>query len=262
MRMCGGGTGVIDSSVRTTSAGDSGSKSPGELIGQLRRRLRKPGVDWRMVLLEAVGEWPLASEEFGDDTLVYLVGGEAFNWQLLAHRLMVGAGVPAPSDEWNAWMDNPEPFAGLEEQQFMRLLGVDKFRAHLSYFYGVTVEQALIVAVEEEITKGRVANGREPTDRAREEAYRRLYSDEQDALWDAFREDNDVPPARPGYRHRDEHTLSDSDAFTYWLFKRRLKNSVPARVASDTRKGLAQLERMRQAHERRRRMMRGLEDVL
>jgi hypothetical protein len=39
--------------------------------------------------------------------------------------------------------------------------------------------------------------------------------------------------------------LSDLHEFTYWLFKHRVNNSDPARVASDTRKGLAMLSRLR-----------------
>ena len=46
-------------------------------------------------------------------------------------------------------------------------------------------------------------------------------------------------------------TLIESDAFTYWLFKRRFKLSEPARLASDTRKALEQLAGMRVAHRRR-----------
>ena len=39
-------------------------------------------------------------------------------------------------------------------------------------------------------------------------------------------------------------TYADWKAFTYWLFKFRLKRQDKARVASDTRKGLAQLTLM------------------
>ena len=77
-------------------------------------------------------------------------------------------------------------------------------------------------------------------------------------LWSEFRDEQKVRPARRGSAHRDEHTLADEDAFVYWLFKRRMDKSDPAKVASDTRKGLAQLERMRQSQERRLRMLRGL----
>jgi hypothetical protein len=38
--------------------------------------------------------------------------------------------------------------------------------------------------------------------------------------------------------------LTEHKELTYWLFKYRVRNSDKARVASDTRKGLAQLQRM------------------
>ncbi|HJP28541.1 MAG TPA: hypothetical protein QF694_07000, partial [Dehalococcoidia bacterium] len=58
-----------------------------------------------------------------------------------------------------------------------------------------------------------------------------------------------------GWRHRDEHSLGSEDAFIYWLFKLRMERSDPAKIASDTRKGLAQLERMRQNDVRRRNLV-------
>jgi hypothetical protein len=41
--------------------------------------------------------------------------------------------------------------------------------------------------------------------------------------------------------------LRESKEFTYWLFKYRVKHSEPARMASDTKKGLDQLQKMRAA---------------
>jgi hypothetical protein len=45
--------------------------------------------------------------------------------------------------------------------------------------------------------------------------------------------------------------LADYREFLYWLFKYRVKNSEPARVASDTRKALAQLSAIEAAARRR-----------
>ena len=240
-----------------SSAPDRRHRPPEELLAELHRALGRAGCDWRRVVLETIGEWPLANEEVGGQQCVYLLAGEAFDWRLLAERLIEGAEFAPPIDAWQDWITSPDLFAGHGEAEFRRLLGVDKYRGMLSYFYGVTVEQALLAAAEEEITKRRVASGREPTESSREEAYERLYGGRHEPLWNEFREEQSVEPARPGRRHRDEHSLADSDAFTYWLFKRRMDRSDPARVASDTRKGLAQLERMRVGHERRLRLIGG-----
>ena len=43
----------------------------------------------------------------------------------------------------------------------------------------------------------------------------------------------------------------DLRAFIYWLFKYRVNQSDPARVASDTRKALAQVSQLQEAARRR-----------
>ena len=61
-----------------------------------------------------------------------------------------------------------------------------------------------------------------------------------------------MPPSSDTTHWREEkslpfdHTidLTEHKEFTYWLFRYRVKNSDKARVASDTRKGLVQLQRM------------------
>jgi len=117
------------------------------------------------------------------------------------------------------------------------------------------VEQSLLVAVEEEVTHQRVGSGRQLSDGSLERAYALLYGDEREHLWEVFRLEAGVHAAREGWRHRDEHSLGSEDSFTYWLFKLRMERSDPAKIASDTRKGLAKLERMRQNDIRRRTML-------
>ena len=218
---------------------------------KLRADLVSDEDSWKSSVLKGIANWPLATEELRGETLDYLIGGEAFDWRLLAQRLLQDCAQLVADDLWLEWITEPTMFGGFEEPDFMRVLGVDKFRAHLSYFYGVTVEQSLIAAVEEEITHRRVASGRQATDVSLEQAYQMLYGNERDHLWEVFKLEVGANPARPGWRHKDEHTLRYEDAFTYWLFKLRMERSDPAKIASDTRKGLAKLERMRQNNDRR-----------
>ncbi|MDG0866218.1 hypothetical protein [Candidatus Lucifugimonas marina] len=213
------------------------------------------GERWKLTILETIAKWPLASEKHAGEVLVYLIGGEAFDWRLLAQRLLEECGSSIEEDKWREWLSDPVLFAGFEEPEFMRAVGVDKGRAHLSYFYGVTVEQALIGAVEEEVTHRRVAAGRQLSDQSLETAYETLYGNTRDQLWEVFKLEVGITAPRDGWRHRDEHTLGSEDAFTYWLFKLRMERSDPAKIASDTRKGLAKLERMRQNDVRRKNMI-------
>jgi hypothetical protein len=52
-------------------------------------------------------------------------------------------------------------------------------------------------------------------------------------------------------------SLTEMREFVYWLFKYRVGHSEPARVASDTRKALAQLSAIEDAARRRRRQASG-----
>jgi hypothetical protein len=225
-------------------------------ISRLKSDIDNSSGDWKIAVLETIAKWPYASEELAGEHLDYLIGGEAFDWRLLAQRLLAECDSKIADEVWREWLNDPVLFAGFEEPEFMRAVGVDKFRAHLSFFYGVTVEQSLLAAVEEEITHRRVAGGRQLSDNSIEIAYETLYGNTRDQLWEVFKLEVGTKAAREGWRHRDEHSLGAEDAFTYWLFKLRMERSDPAKVASDTRKGLSKLERMRQNDVRRKNMVR------
>ena len=53
-------------------------------------------------------------------------------------------------------------------------------------------------------------------------------------------------PAEPGATTPRELSLVAWQEFTYWLFKRRIRKWHPARVASDTRRGLERLRELRE----------------
>jgi hypothetical protein len=245
----------VVSSEHKTAETASLKKEASEMISRLKTKIDSTGDEWKLSILETIAEWPLASEDIAGEHLDYLIGGEAFDWRLLAKRLLGECGSEIDDEIWHEWLAAPVLFAGFEEPEFMRAVGVDKFRAHLSYFYGVTVEQSLLTAVEEEVTHRRVAAGRQLSDNSIEIAYEMLYGNTRDQLWEVFKIEASIDTAREGWRHKDEHSLASEDAFTYWLFKLRMERSDPAKIASDTRKGLAKLERMRQNNVRRQKLI-------
>ena len=231
---------------------------PEDLLARLRERVADPSADWRRAVVEAMARWPLARESVGERRFVYLIGGEAFNWRALADRLIEACCEEAPEAEREEMLTGSGLPANMGEDEWMRTLGVEKYRAHLNYVYGVTVEQALQVAVQEEICKRNVGNGYMPGETECERAYERLYGSGLTELWAEFREE--VPGSPHSGSGADEHALADGpvsgcvadgDEFAYWLFKRRVAKADPARVASDTRKGLLQLEKIRRSHARR-----------
>ncbi len=234
-----------------------------ELLERLSARARDPSVDWREALVETIAQWPLAEESVGRRRYVYLVGGEAFDWRSLAERLMDACSGAAPVEEQEELLTGFGLPADMSDDEWKRVLGVDKYRAHLNYVYGVTVEQALQVAVQEEICKRHLGNGYQPTEAHCVQAYSRLYGKPLEELWAEFQDE--APGSLRSGAGADVNALADGpvspcaadgDAFTYWLFKRRVARADPARVASDTRKGLRQLESMRRSHERRLKLLR------
>jgi hypothetical protein len=81
---------------------------------------------------------------------------------------------------------------------------------------------------------------------AEDPVFERIYGATRLDLLREFREERGAIMA-------DHIALSEWREFMYWLFKYRVKNQEPARVASDTRKALAQLSRIQAAADRRER---------
>lgn len=195
------------------------------------------GAAWPEALLEAVGRWPLPYEEIDGVRYQYLLLDEAFDWIALAGRLLTETDGAVPDDEKYALLFNGRLPQELTDSRLRDLMGPEKYRAHLNHFYGVVVEEALLLAVEEEIHKEHTSKGMMETDDVVDAAYRRLYRDDQVPLLELFRAELGRPPS-------ESVSLTELKEFTYWLFKRRLNSSDSARVASDTKKGLLRLLRL------------------
>ena len=156
---------------------------------------------------------------------------------LLAERLLLTLRDIVPVTETENLLFTGKFPHSVNGTVFKNILGIEKYRGVLNYHYGVTVEESLQLAVEIEIQKRHMSNGvrykGDPTD----EAFFALYRATPVELLRRYREGTD------GLNNNDI-SLGEAKAFTYWLFKYRLKNSDKARTASDTRKGLVQIEHM------------------
>jgi len=202
-------------------------------------------------LFETIAEWrPARETAFGRD-FVYMVDGEAFDWVAVAERILLDPSLAFPEDARDRLLGTPGFPDEVSEAEFRRRLGPSRQRAYLNYFYGVTVEQALLLAVEEEIRKRRYSRGLVPSDPRSDEAYVVLYGDRPGGLLREFRAERAGKAADSEAGVSRTTSMRQAVGFTYWLFKRRLATADPARLASDTKKGLDQLARMRSAHERR-----------
>ncbi len=205
-----------------------------QAVSYLRRELLN-GADWPNALMGAIALWTTPEEIFQGTRLVYLIAWEAFDWLTLAHRLTTEVRDLIPEDELEHLLFTGRFPSRVDESEFKDILGVDKNSAYLNYFYGVEVETALQQVVESEVEKRFYASGRQYATDHTNEAFIRIYNSTRDDLLIAYWEQLKRP-------HRKVTTLTELKEFTYWLFKRRLNVSDKAKIASDTKKGMAALD--------------------
>lgn len=234
-----------DSPVLETGAPEASFLPASDEVVFRMRQAVLDGAHWFDALLDAVHNWRQPVEVLDGRRFEYLVLGEAFDWLLLAERLLDEMPDLVPWRERDALIfENRWPLE-LDDQEFAERIGAAKHSAHLNYLYGVLVEEALQLSIEEEIHKENRNRpwGQDP--RVDESMYERVYGKPRIELFALYYEET-------GTFLRGDISLTEWKTFTYWLFKQRLKRQDKARVASDTRKGLAQLTRMELAVSERR----------
>ncbi|MDD5093353.1 MAG: hypothetical protein PHV74_03100 [Dehalococcoidia bacterium] len=193
------------------------------------------GRHWYIALLEAMAIWPITEEIHNGRHYRYLVADQAFDWFLLAERLCQEIDNFIPEDEKVDLLFGKPPIE-LSREEFRALLGNEKYQAHLNYFYGIVVEQALHIAVELEIEKELHGMSRRTSSRG--DIFQRIYGSAESLLLERFRQ------AR-GLDQSENLALTEFNEFIYWLFKYRVENCDSSRVASDTKKALKQLEQLK-----------------
>lgn len=232
-------SGVI---ILSSEPGEAGSlPAYDHVIDRLRSRAGRTE-PWHIALLEAIGDWNLPHEEFSGQRWRYVIGGEALDWLTLAHRLCLSIPDAVPPDELDALLFYGRLPQDIGPERFREIIGPYRYTAHLNFWYGVVVEEALQLVTEDSIRKSRLARCYGDSDDVVEEAYRHLYGDTRTNLVPQFLDD------AGGAWGFDPEALSlvAWQEFTYWLFKRRIRKWHPARVASDTRRGLQRLHELRE----------------
>jgi len=212
-----------------------GTLDPEQGVEAFRRALER-GEEWYPALLSVIARWGPPCEEVDGSTYQYLIAGEAFDWLLLAQRLLGEAMELIPQSEAERLLLFGIPPDGGDEESFEAAIGGRKYRAHLNFQYGVVVEELLLLSVEQEYQKaGRLGGtGHAMPDVA---AYEHVYGKSLDELMVLYRSETDSTLLSPvGQKHW--------QAFTYWCSKYRVRTGEPARVASDTRKAVALMSRL------------------
>lgn len=204
-----------------------------EAISYLKQSIAA-GEHWYRALLGAMGRWGSAEEDRHGRRYQFLIAGEAFDWLLLAERLCEEVDGLMPAEEKEKLLFYGRPPLLLTVDQVKELIGNTKYKQYLNYFYGITVEMALILAVQGEVHKERWMLGLGKEADAIDEAYRRIYGTTRSVLLRCFRKER-------GYPHLKSIGISELKEFTYYLFKYRLDHCEKSKVASDTKKALEQL---------------------
>ena len=195
------------------------------------------GRDWYVSLLEAIRLWGSPEEDYAGRHYRYLVNNEAFDWLALTARLCEELDGLVPEKERTNLLFFGIPPVKLSKDEFKNLIGASKYRGHLNYFYGVVVEQFLLLSVMEEIRKKERVSGLNNDNGVVDEAHRSIYGATQSALLRQFRSERGYPRLR-------SIRLSELNEFTYWLFKQRMKTCDKSCVASDTKKALTKLREL------------------
>lgn len=209
-------------------------------VEHLERAIRQ-GRHWYPSLLEAIGLWTAAEEVYDGNTYRYLIAGEAFDWLRLAGRLCQAVDGLLPVEETEAFLFKGRLPLQLTGAEVRRFVGDVKYGQCLNYFYGVIVEETLLLAVEQEVLKERRVMGYASHADITGEASRRIYGSTRTVMLRRFRQER-------GYPQLHSITLAELKEFSYWLFKYRVANCDSTRVASDTRKALRQLEAVGYSH--------------
>ncbi len=219
----------------TGRVGALAATAPNAVI-HLRAAVRS-GVYWPRALLEAIALWTAPQETHQERNFRYLIAGEALDWLTLAERLCpeIEDYIP-PADLERLLFEGALP-DDVTPEEFREWMGANKYRAHLNYWYGVVVEEALQQAAEDDVRKREKARCYPDHDDLVEEAFVHLYSRSRSQLLVEFSQEAGLPEDSP-------LALADWKEFTYWLSKRRFYLWDPARVASDTRIGIRYLSRL------------------
>ncbi|MGD9893066.1 MAG: hypothetical protein AB7R89_21670 [Dehalococcoidia bacterium] len=222
-------------SENVTEGFDDTPDQTSDIVGEMRAAVLS-GEPWFRALLAAIARWRVPEEMVGGRHYRYLIGGEAFDWLLLAERILDELADVIPAAEKDALLYHARAPEEITPDDFRRAIGPAKYRAHLNYLYGVTVEEALQLTYEEDLEKERRAHvwAGEGFDRT---VYQRIYGNSREHLLTEFRTERRLGVS-------DRISLDDLKEFTYWLFKYRLRWCAPPRVASDTTRGLERLARL------------------
>ena len=200
------------------------------LIQKMMQNIEK-GNNWFDALLHLISSWKLRSELVGTKNYNYLIDGEAFDWLLLAERICFVLKDFIPKKQYNSLIISGKFPYNLNVNEFRNIIGFNKYRLVLNYWYGVVVELFVQLAEEESVLRDNFSKGLTDDSEIETIVFRNLYGNSKVELFRQYCDSKDkkIP---------NRINLFEFKEFNYWLFKLRFNSLEPARVASDTLKGI------------------------
>lgn len=206
------------------------------------RNFEKPE-DWKFDFLKDLSDFGMS--KIFDKFSKYWIFGEALDWKLLSVNF-ISHHYNHLKDEIEQWLDFSDPLGGFTEEEIKNITNAKIYRSIVSFYYGVIVERALIIDIQEKCYKNKISSGIYPNENSCNFFFVDLYGLSYSELCTQY--NNFFLDESNKNFHR---TISDENRFTYWLFKYRISNSEPEKLASDTRRGLDRLMTIKSSHFKR-----------
>lgn len=200
------------------------------LIEKMMQSIQK-GTNWFDAFLHLISLWKLRSELVGTKNYNYLIAGEAFDWLLLAERVCFTLKDFIPKNQYNTLIISGKFPYDLDVNKFRNIIGFNKYRLILNYWYGVIVESFVQLAEEEFVLRGNFSKGLLDDSEIETIVFQNLYGNSKVELFRQYCGSQDK-------KISNKINLFEFKEFNYWLFKLRFNSFEPARVASDTLKGI------------------------
>ena len=165
------------------------------------------------------------------------ISKEAFNWKL---SLKLYYSEFRNLYQIDDFLFTPHDFNEKERVKIKNLMGAKLYSAHLNYFYGIVVENAIREILRLEIEKKRGYHNYENYSEINDNVFELIYKKKNKDLWAEFCSYERLR-AKSYYVPNKIYSL-EYDSFTYWLSKKRIKLCTPELNASLISRGLSYLE--------------------
>ena len=196
----------------------------------LFHELLASGISMHEALLTVIGRWSAKEEIVNDIQFRYWVSGEAFNWELLARRLLLSTNEINSDSALDQLLTEPFVLPGGDQSMITHFFSPQKYKAHLNFLYGVMLEEVIINVNELSAAKEILSQLSHET--PLDTTYLNLYAHNYEDFIKLYQYENKL-------NFEEFSCLYDYQEFLYWSWKYRIRKSTPEKIAYDTQTGIS-----------------------